>query len=202
MANDKYVWDASALVAALNSRDANHTECYSFWRNHEDAVYIFPALAWFEFQATQSRALREGKKALRELYILDEKNRIVDVNTELVRASAKAGLHERFSKLRGADLIYACIAALEEAPLVTVDNHFANIDGLDIILLGATGPDIPVSIERNGKTFNGTYCTDYEMIHVTYRGRKVSAHRSPGSSSHLARVLLAELVEGFAESIS
>ena len=50
-------------------------------------------------------------------------------------------LHARISQkmqdnedaLRGADLIYACIAALEDAPLVTVDNHFANIDGLDVV---------------------------------------------------------------------
>lgn len=84
MSSSKYVWDASALIAAVNSRDANHGECYSFWKNNEEAAYIFPAVAWFEFQAAQSRIMREGKKALRDLYILDGKNRIVEIDTKLV----------------------------------------------------------------------------------------------------------------------
>ena len=200
MSREKFVWDASALIATVNSRDPNHIECYSFWEDNKEATFLFPAIAWFEFQATQSRALREGKKALRELYILDEKNRVVDIDNQLVGDVAKAGLHERFSKLRGADLIYACIAALEDAPLVTVDKHFARIEGLKVVLLGdaAPVPTMPISIQRGTKTYSGTYQVDRTMVHVTYRGRRTSTQRSPGSSAPLARILLRELVDGFA----
>lgn len=111
------------------------------------------------------------------------------------------GLHERYAKLRGADLIYACIATLEGAPLVTVDKHFVNIDGLNVVLLGEAAPRSAksITIERAGKTFAGTYHTDRTMVHVSYRGRSVSTQRSPGSSEGLARIILGELVSGFAK---
>ena len=99
---------------------------------------------------SQKSSLPQAVKSVSRVLMSDS----VDIDTELVRAVAKAGLHERFSKLRGADLIYACIAALEDAPLVTVDKHFAHIDGLKVVLLGdaAPMPRKPISIKRGAKT--------------------------------------------------
>jgi hypothetical protein len=35
---------------------------------------VFPAIAWFEWQATLSRMERDGKKTLRDIYLIDAKN--------------------------------------------------------------------------------------------------------------------------------
>jgi predicted nucleic acid-binding protein len=130
----KYVWDASALIATVNTRDLHHSRAYSFYKDNEQAVYLFPSICWFEFQAAQSRLRREGKLAVRELYVLDEKNKVVSIDLDFIKNAGANGLHEKFSDLHGADLIYACCAALEDAALVTFDSHFLNVEGIEVII--------------------------------------------------------------------
>ena len=130
----KYVWDASALIAAVNTSDKHHFACHHFWKDNEEASYIFPMIAWFEFQATQSRKISREIRAVRDLYILDGNNRTVDIDRALVTAAAKNGLHQRFWPLRGADLVYATVAALEDAPLVTTDTDFMKVEGIEVII--------------------------------------------------------------------
>lgn len=81
-----------------------------------------PTIAYFEYQAAQSRLKREGKKAYRELYIPNLET--YDISMSMIRRTAELDLENLFEKLRGADLIYACIAKIEELPLVTCDPHF------------------------------------------------------------------------------
>jgi hypothetical protein len=57
--------------------------------------------------------------------------RIPNENTELYQVTKKflakvheLGLYDKFSALRGADLLYACIARVENIPLVTHDSDF------------------------------------------------------------------------------
>jgi hypothetical protein len=56
------------------SLDARQSGCYQFIREHEDDIHVFPAIAWFEWQATLSRMERDGKKTLRDIYLIDAKN--------------------------------------------------------------------------------------------------------------------------------
>ena len=67
---------------------------------------------------------REGKGAYREIYWPNAG--VLEITHELVRDSALQELTERFASLRGADLIYACLAKLRDLPLVTTDNDFDN----------------------------------------------------------------------------
>lgn len=117
-----YVIDASVLVGAVNSADVNHVACYSFFRNHEDDILIIPTLAYFEFQAAQSRIRREGRRAIRELYIPNAKT--YEITQATLRRASELQLLDKLSALRGADLVYACIAAIEGLPLVTNDRGF------------------------------------------------------------------------------
>lgn len=120
----RYLIDACVLIGAVNSADATHGGCYNFFKNNEDAILVVPTLAYFEFQATQSRIKNEGKRAIRELYIPNlEKYEITDA---LIRRANELDLFNKF-KLKGADLIYACIAAIEAIPLVTTDRDFESI---------------------------------------------------------------------------
>ena len=120
----QFITDASFLISAIHSNDSNHDACYTFYKENEDSEWIIPALAYFEYQATQSRLEREGRKAYRELYIPNPK--IYPITHELIKKVAELELSLVFGGLRGADLIYACIAKIEEVPLITCDFHFTN----------------------------------------------------------------------------
>ena len=124
----RLVTDACFLISAIRSCDPNHNVCYNFFKNHEDSTtWVVPIIAYFEYQATQSRLQREGKKAYRELYIPNQE--IYNVSLDLVHKTAEQNLANIFSELRGADLVYACIAKIENIPLVTCDNHFNSYIG-------------------------------------------------------------------------
>ncbi len=125
----KFVWDASALVALTGSNEQNHYDCYGFWKDNEKHIHIFSATAWMEYQAVLSKKNRQ----LRELYVLDGKNIVYDITHDFVSRVNSQGLHLKFSALRGMDLIYACIAFLENASLVTLDKDFKKIQGIELI---------------------------------------------------------------------
>ena len=131
---EKYVWDNSALVDMVNSDTPRHDSCYGFMKNYEQAVHIFPAIVWAEFQATQSRRARNGLNSYRELRLLDHKNIIYPIDHEFIKKMHAHDLYIKFEKLRGMDLIYAGIAFLEEASLVTLDKKdFSQVQGITII---------------------------------------------------------------------
>jgi predicted nucleic acid-binding protein len=123
---DSYVIDASVLVGAVNSADVNHVACYSFFKNHEDATFVIPTIAYFEFQAAQSRIRRERRKAIRELYMPNAET--YEITAATLRRAAELQLPDKLSTLRGADLVYACIAAIENLPLVTNDQGFRAVE--------------------------------------------------------------------------
>lgn len=133
----RLVWDTSALLSLVRSADVNHYAAYSIWEEHREHVSIFPALAWFEFQASVSAIRRRGEKAVREMYLLDAKNIVLPLDQSFIERASTALLAERFSNLRGADLVFACAAALESATLVTFDNQLRdNVPG--VVLLPAS----------------------------------------------------------------
>jgi predicted nucleic acid-binding protein len=118
----QFITDASFLISAIRDVDRNHDACYTFFKENEDSEWIIPTIAYFEYQATQSRLKREGEKAYRELYIPNPK--IYPITHELIKKVSKLDLAVVFEDLRGADLICACIAKIEEIPLITCDSHF------------------------------------------------------------------------------
>jgi hypothetical protein len=67
---------------------------------------------------------RDGKHILREFYLMDENALLYDVDEELISKSHKLFPKPGFDQLRGADLVFACIAAIENAFLVTRDKAF------------------------------------------------------------------------------
>lgn len=118
----RLVVDASFLISAIRSCDVNHQQCYQFFRDHGNVTWVIPSIAYFEYQAAQSRLAREGKKAYRELYIPNFQT--YELTHEFIRQVAVMDLPNLFAHLRGADLVYACVAKVEGIPLVTCDGHF------------------------------------------------------------------------------
>ncbi len=129
----KFVWDTSAILNIKEPNAQSYSPGNSLMKDLSDGWIsgpyqnIFPAIAAFEVDASVSRMHREGKKILREFYIVDDCAVIYPVDQELIRRCSDLVTMDGFSKLRGADLIFACIAYLENACLVTLDGHFNGV---------------------------------------------------------------------------
>jgi hypothetical protein len=126
----RYALDASVLASIVNSDDPEHFSCYSFFRNLHDqnkALWVVPGLIFFEFQATQSRRYRErrpGKPVFRYAPLFYTNTELYHVTKKFLTEVWELELYDKFSHLRGADLFYACIARVEDIPLVTHDAGF------------------------------------------------------------------------------
>ncbi len=71
---------------------------------------------------------------LREFYLLDDNSIVYPVDQKLISSAHQLIAQPGFDQLRGADLIFACIAYLEKASLVTLDGHFGCVaDQIDVI---------------------------------------------------------------------
>lgn len=131
----KFVWDTSALLNIKEPDSSGYSPASSLFRDLKDGWIkgpyqnIFPALSIFELQASISRKYREGARLLREFYILDERSVVYSIDKGFMRRAWPLMSEPGFSQLRGADLVFACIAKLEHAYLITKDRHFAAVEG-------------------------------------------------------------------------
>jgi len=144
----KFVWDTSAILNIKEPNAQGYSPGNSLMKDLSDGWIpgpyqnIFPSIAAFEVDASVSRMHREGKKILREFYIVDDRSVVYPVDRELIRRCSDLVTMDGFSKLRGADLIFACIAYLEGASLVTLDGHFNEVSQhLNVINLNESRDD-------------------------------------------------------------
>ena len=129
----RFVWDTSALLNIKEPNYNGYSPGHSLYKDFSDGwlagpyFNIYPSIAWFEVSASISRIHREGGKMLRDFYILSENSVVYRVDHELVQRAWPLFAAPGFSSLRGADLIFACIAKLEDAYLVSKDKGFAAV---------------------------------------------------------------------------
>jgi predicted nucleic acid-binding protein len=129
----RLVWDTSALLNIKEPNARGYSPGHSLYKDFSDGwlagpyFNIYPAIAVFEVQATISRIHRDGGKMLRDFYILTERSMVYPVDHDLIERAGSLLSSPGFSALRGADLIFACIAKLEDAYLVTKDKDFAAV---------------------------------------------------------------------------
>ncbi|HXG47204.1 MAG TPA: PIN domain-containing protein [Methylomirabilota bacterium] len=121
----RFLVDASFLTSLIRTKDSHHCLAHQFYERNPDAVWVVPTLAYFEFQAAQSR----GGEQYRDVYICNLE--IFELTLDFIRRCREQQLFEKFGKLRGADLVYACIAHVERIALVTFDRDF-NVCSHDI----------------------------------------------------------------------
>ena len=126
----KFVWDTSAIVNIKEPDEQGYSPGYSLIKDLSDGIIpgpylnIFPSLAVFEVSATVSRMHRDGKAILREFYLLDENSMMYHIDQTLILKTHELFAKAGFDQLRGADLVFACIAFAEGAYLVTKDKVF------------------------------------------------------------------------------
>jgi hypothetical protein len=127
----RLVWDTSALLNIKEPDARGYSPGHSLYKDFSDGwlagpyFNIYPAIAVFEVQASISRIHRDGGKMLRDFYILTARSMVYPVDHDLVQRASPLFSSPGFSSLRGADSIFACIAKLEDAYLVTKDKDFA-----------------------------------------------------------------------------
>lgn len=126
----KFVWDTSAIINIKEPNEEGYSPAHSLIKDITDGWVpgpyknIFPSLAVFEVSATVSKMHREGKEILREFYLMDEHSTLYDVDQDLITKSYSLHTKPGFDQLKGADLVFACIAYIEDAFLVTLDKAF------------------------------------------------------------------------------
>ena len=129
----RFVWDTSALLNIKQPNGQGYSPSYSLYKDFSDGwlsgpyFNIYPSISVYELQASISRLHREGRKVLRDFYIVSENSVVYPIDQELIYRSNHLFDAPGFSSLRGADLIFACIAKLENAILVTLDKGFAAV---------------------------------------------------------------------------
>jgi predicted nucleic acid-binding protein len=129
-ATKRFVWDTSALLNIKEPNAQGYSPGHSFYKDFNDGwlpgpyFNIYPSIAVFELQASISRAHREGRKMLRDFYIVSDNSIVYPIDQDLIYRCAQLLDQPGFSNLRGGDLIFACIAHLEDAYLVTLDKGF------------------------------------------------------------------------------
>ena len=129
----RFVWDTSALLNIKEPNGQGYSPGHSFYKDFSDGwlpgpyFNIYPSIAVFELQASISRLHREGRKILRDFYIVSENSTVYPIDQELIYRCASLFDAPGFASLRGADLIFACIAKLEDAYLITLDKDFSAV---------------------------------------------------------------------------
>lgn len=127
----KFVWDTSAIVNIKEPNPDGYSPAHNFYKDFNDGwiegkyLNIFPALAVFEVEATVSKKYRNREPILREFYLMGENAILYDVDQELISKCVDLFTLDGFDTLQGADLVFACIAHIEDAYLVTMDRKLA-----------------------------------------------------------------------------
>jgi hypothetical protein len=140
----RFVWDTSAILNIKEPNENGYSPGYSLIKDLSDGAIpgpyqnIFPALGAFELNASVSRMHREEKKILRAFYIIDDRSVIYPIDHALIHRSSDLFTLDGFSSLRGADLVFACIAYLEDAYLVTLDGDFTAVSQLRVLDLNSS----------------------------------------------------------------
>lgn len=129
----RFVWDTSALLNIKEPNAQGYSPGASFYKDFNDGwlpgpyFNIYPSISVYELQASISRMRREGRQVLREFYVVGENSIVYPIDQELIYRCESLFDKPGFAALRGADLIFACIAHLEDAYLVTLDKGFSAV---------------------------------------------------------------------------
>lgn len=132
----RYVLDASVMAAVINMDDVAHQSCYWFFNNFHDAdavTWVVPGLIFFELQSVRARrklSKVEDRPPYGSIPLYDENTELYEVTPKFLKQVWDQDLYNVFLSLKGADLLYACIAKVENIALVTNDTDFDKYRGV------------------------------------------------------------------------
>lgn len=120
----QYLIDASVVHGWCNTKDKHHLACKKFFEIHSKEKLFFPVNCIFEVKSSTARRLGAGNFSGLPGKFLLKKQGFINIDYKFLLACQKNNLFGEFPKLKGQDLIYACIAKLGNFTLVTCDKHF------------------------------------------------------------------------------
>ncbi len=134
----KYLIDNSVLHGYANTEDCHHKACTDFVQKHDNEL-VFLVHTLFEFKASREHRLLQGTFT-GLLGGHQWKNiPLVETSQKLFNDLQNQNIFIKFKKLKGADLLYACVTDISNYTLVTCDSHFnAYKDVIGLIQLNKT----------------------------------------------------------------
>lgn len=132
----KYLIDASVMLALSNTRDPHHKKCKKFFDEYPWDLFYFALHSLFEIHAAHARRIRDRTFfGLPGNYNYPNVN-FINIDWDFYKACKRRKLFDLFDRLKGMDLIYACLAKIGNYKLVTCDKHFdPYADKIDILKL-------------------------------------------------------------------
>lgn len=133
---EKYLIDASVMLGFVNTRDVHHKKCKKFFDEQTINLLYFPLHSLFEIESARARRIRDDNYE----FELGERKfhnvKFIPIDFKLFKTCEALKLFELFDRLRGMDLIYACIAKINNLKLVTCNGHFDQYEeNIDILKL-------------------------------------------------------------------
>jgi len=130
----KYLFDTNIWISIWDITDPFHQEMYDFYQYYKvnDRKIVIPTMVYFEFQATKSAVYKRKsilQSPLRDWYVDDGDVIKFEISTEFTNKAKEQELFDKFHMLRGADLVVACVAKVEDAILVSNDKAFQALAG-------------------------------------------------------------------------
>jgi len=120
----QYLIDASVFHGWSNTKDKHHLACKKFFQDHLKEGLFFPIHCLFEIKSSRAKRLRMGDfSGLPGRFIL-KNQKFINVDRKFFDVCQKNNLFGEFPKLKGQDLIYACMAKIGGFILVTCDSDF------------------------------------------------------------------------------
>jgi len=132
----KYLIDASVMLGLSNIRDTHHEKCKEFFDDQPSELLYFSLHSLFEIHAARARRIR-GKNYVGLAGNYNYPNvKFIPIDWNFYKECKRRRLFDLFDRLKGMDLIYACLAKIRNCKLVTCDNHFdAYADKIDVLKL-------------------------------------------------------------------
>jgi predicted nucleic acid-binding protein len=132
----KYLIDASAMLGLANDNDVHHAVCKKFFDEQPSNLFYFALHSLFEIQAARARRIRNGDYVgLPGNYNYPNVN-FINIDWNFFKECKQRKLFDVFDRLKGMDLIYACLAKIGKYTLVTCDYHFDSYNSkIDILNL-------------------------------------------------------------------
>jgi predicted nucleic acid-binding protein len=119
-----YTLDASVHINALNAQEAGSKASQAFLERveHENLEMVCPSLLIPEMAAALARAFDNNEKSLALALAIQHLPNLTLVSLDEPLAASAAEMAALY-RLRGADAVYAAVAKLHQATLVTMDHQ-------------------------------------------------------------------------------
>jgi len=124
------------MLGLANTRDEHHAICRQFIDEKPSDLFYFALHSLFEIHSARARRIRNRDYVGLPGNYNYPNIKFINIDWNFYKACKRRRLFDVFDRLKGMDLIYACLAKIGRYTLVTCDSHFDPYDGkIDVLNL-------------------------------------------------------------------